>query len=154
MLAWYDYGREFLSDFQNSRITRRKLTSEINIIIFHFLKAVGLFSDGLFNEAFLTQIENGSINLSKSNLDKPHDPRLQLSSVFVLSLMGQIESLEEGLGAPGNLIVHGAHMADIFFRKFHPIEWKRANQRFMADQSKAATAAQNRSATASIEGSP
>lgn len=122
MLSWFENHLWYASAHGQLRRSGRRLVNEKSIVVLTFLKAIGLLRDDSFDSKFRSAISNGSSNLSKHT-------DLSLRSVFMLALVAHAQDVT-GVGLPGNLMENGTELSGLFFRKFHPIEWRRANKRF------------------------
>jgi hypothetical protein len=102
----------------------RDLNSEISIIVFGFLRAVGLMPGDFLPEDFRKKIRNCSRNFEKKNKDEQSD-QLGLRDAIMLSLLGHVDEIAHQ-GLPSNLLENGTELCGMFFMRFHPGEWRTA----------------------------
>jgi hypothetical protein len=131
MLSWHEMGYMYaVSTNEQGDSQRNRSLSEANMIVFSFLRSINLFDDGPFHPEFTAGIENASVNMSRMNSRKNNDPDpLRLEHVFTLCILSFFDKIVNRVGMPVNLLEHSSYLAEVFFHKFHPEEWTRANNR-------------------------
>jgi hypothetical protein len=126
-LSWHENRFRYVeNDVYGSGKFCKHIMNEGNLLVFNFLKSLGIIKGDEVSTNFRQMIRHCSGNFSKFNLDNPNEP-LGLRHVFMLCLLGTVDHLAK-TGLPGNLMEHGTDMAGHFFKTFHPDEWLRAGQ--------------------------
>jgi hypothetical protein len=105
---------------------RKHVMSEGNLLVFSFLKSLGIINGDELSNGFRQMVRNCSNNFSKMNADNPNET-LGLRHVFMLCLLATVDDVAK-TGLPRNLMEHGTDVAAHFFKTFHPDEWLRAGQ--------------------------
>lgn len=126
-LAWHENRFQYVLEDIDSNKLRKQVMSEGNLLVFGFLKSLGVINGDELSNSFRQRVENCSINFSKENADNPSE-RLGLRAVFMLCLLATVDDVAK-TGLPRNLMEYGTDMAAHFFKTFHPDEWMRAGQR-------------------------
>ena len=125
MLSWYEsnllYSRE-------DKSRAKKINLELNLVVFRFLQGINLIDDSdVFDVEFVASVRNASKNFRKLNCDKSK-PKLLLNDLFVLCVLGQFERVAGGVGLPSNLLLNAGRVAQYFYRKIAPSEWRKAQR--------------------------
>lgn len=128
MLSQFENRQSYVAVLEKSEEFRRISFQEGNIIVYSFLKSLGIIVGEEFNTDFTNSIKHGSRNISE-DMKKTEDKRLNLRSVFTLALLKQVQDVAGG-GLPTNLMQHGTEMCGVFFREYHQSVWQEAQQLF------------------------
>lgn len=125
MLSWHESSYSYLRGVEGFSHREKFVQREINLIVFRFLRDVGIFVDDVqISTPFRRSVEIASKNFAAdSRRDGPKD--LGVDEAIALALLGHIDRISPDLGLPVILINWCSYLIKAFFQQSHAKAWSR-----------------------------